>query len=199
MSGESEEPQGPDLTQGVPAGELGEGDKLVGQVGDDAVLVARVGGKLFAIGAHCTHYHGPLGDGLLVGETVRCPWHHAHFCLRTGEALAGPAIDPVGRWTVEERDGKIFVTTKAADPAPRPKKAGGARRVVIAGGGAAGFAAAEMLRRSGYDGALTMVSNDFDRALRPAELLEGLTWPGGAGRVDAAARRRLVRRTTTSI
>ncbi len=162
MSGESEEPQGPDLTQGVPSADVGEGDKLVGQVGEDAVLVARVGGKLFAIGAHCTHYHGPLGDGLLVGETVRCPWHHAHFCLKTGEALAGPAIDPVGAWSVEERDGKIFVSSKAADPSPKPKTAGGPRRVVIVGGGAAGFAAAEMLRRNGYDGALTMVSNDRD-------------------------------------
>ena len=56
----------PDLTKGVPAADIPEGGMLVGQVGDDEVLVARVGGELFAVGAHCTHYHGPLGEGLLV-------------------------------------------------------------------------------------------------------------------------------------
>src|SRR5581483_7027125 len=82
----------PDLAKGVASGDVPEGGKLVGRVGEDEVLVARVGGALFAIGAHCTHYQGPLGEGLIVGDTVRCPWHHARFCLRTGEALAAPAI-----------------------------------------------------------------------------------------------------------
>jgi nitrite reductase/ring-hydroxylating ferredoxin subunit len=91
MSGGSEEDPGPDLAAGVPAADVAEGGMLAGHVGDDAVLVARVDGELFAIGAHCTHYHGPLADGLIVGHTVRCPWHHGRFCLRTGEALAAPA------------------------------------------------------------------------------------------------------------
>lgn len=158
-----ETPTDPDLLTGVPSAHLPEGGKLVGHVGDKDVLLARVGGALFAVGAHCTHYHGPLGKGLLVGDTVRCPWHHAHFCLRTGEALAGPAIDPLERWTVEERDGVVRVKAEAAATAAKPAPAhGGPRRVVIVGGGAAGFAAAEMLRRKGFDGALTMLSADQD-------------------------------------
>ena len=161
MSGDEQGPSGPDLTKGVPAHDVAEGAKLVGHVGGDDVLVTRVDGELFAVGAHCTHYHGPLGDGLIVGHTVRCPWHHAHFCLRTGEALAGPAIDPVGAWEVETHDGKIFVIARAPEPA-KPKAAKGPHRVLIAGGGAAGFAAAEMLRRRGFDGSLTMVSADSD-------------------------------------
>jgi NADPH-dependent 2,4-dienoyl-CoA reductase/sulfur reductase-like enzyme len=126
--------------------------------------VARVGGALFAVGARCTHYQGPLGEGLLVGETVRCPWHHARFCLRTGEAIGAPAIDPVGCWQVEERDGLVVVRGKAERPQPARRPAAGAapRRVVVAGGGAAGFAAAEMLRRHGFDGAVTIVSADAD-------------------------------------
>ncbi|HXQ10894.1 MAG TPA: FAD-dependent oxidoreductase [Caulobacteraceae bacterium] len=176
MSGGGEEDSGPDLAAGIPAADVAEGAMLAGHVGDDTVLVARVGGELFAIGAHCTHYHGPLADGLIVGHAVRCPWHHAHFCLRTGEALAAPAIDPVGHWTVEERDGTIVVRARADAPA-KPKRAGGPRRVVIAGGGAAGYAAAEMLRREGFDGGVTMVSADaaapYDRPNCSKDYLAG--------------------------
>ena len=99
----------------------------------------------------------------LVGDTVRCPWHHACFSLRTGEALHAPALSPIDCWSVEQRDGKVFVTEKRADvkPAPRGKPAGTAPdRIVIVGGGAAGFAAAEMLRRQDYKGSIVMLSND---------------------------------------
>ena len=165
MSETGAAPRGPDLTKGVPASEVAEGAFLVGHVGESAVLVARVDGTLSAIGATCTHYHAPLGDGVLIGDTMRCPWHHARFCLRTGEAIGAPAIDPVDRWRVEERNGLVFVREK--DFAPAAKRApakGGAipRRIVVVGGGGAGFAAAEMLRREGYDGALTIVSADGD-------------------------------------
>ena len=163
MSADEEGPVGPDLAAGVPAGDVAEGAMLAGHVGDDAVLVARVGGELFAIGAHCSHYHGPLAEGLIVGHQVRCPWHHARICLRTGEALAAPAIDPVGRWDVAETGGRIVVRAAASAPAPAKASGGkGPRRVVIAGGGAAGFAAAEMLRRDGFDGQVTMLSADRD-------------------------------------
>ena len=99
---------------------------------------------------------------MIVGETVRCPWHHARFCLRTGEAIGAPAIDPVARWRVEERDGLVYVREKVEAPAPNRAAVATPRRIVVVGGGAAGFAAAEMLRREGYDGALTIVSADAD-------------------------------------
>ncbi|HLY06935.1 MAG TPA: FAD-dependent oxidoreductase [Rhizomicrobium sp.] len=164
MTQSQDAPKGPDLVAGVPSADVPEGGKLVGLVGDDEVLVARVGGALFAIGAHCTHYGGPLGEGLIVGDTVRCPWHHAHFCLKSGEALAAPAIDPVRRWMVKEKDGVIRVGHEVATaPARRVRSAGAApRRVVIIGGGAAGFACTEMLRREGFDGDLTILSADAD-------------------------------------
>ena len=159
MAEEQSAPSGPDLTQGVASADLVDG-KLVGHVGVEEVLLVRSGSRLFAIGAHCTHYHGPLGDGLVAGDSVRCPWHHACFDLRTGEALRAPALSPVDCWKVEERDGRIFVKEKLAQ-APQPallKNAPG--RIVIVGGGAAGFAAAEMLRRRGFGGAVVMLSND---------------------------------------
>ena len=122
-------------------------------------MLARQGGKLFAVSAHCTHYHGPLAEGLLVGETVRCPWHHARFSLQTGEAVAAPALSPLACWQVEERDGTIVVKGKKGPSAPKTAASAGGR-IVIVGGGAAGFAAAEILRRRGFDGIITMLSND---------------------------------------
>lgn len=158
-----QEANGPDLAAGVPSAHLPEGGKLAGRVGEEEVLVARVGGELFAVGARCTHYQGYLGEGLLVGDTVRCPLHHTHFCLRTGEARAAPAIDPLKRWTVSEADGVVRVGAEVAEAPARPSRPpAGPRRVVIVGGGAAGFAAAEMLRRRGFDGALTLLSADTD-------------------------------------
>ena len=160
MANEDKKPAGPDLAVGIPTSDLPEGAMLAGHVGDDEVLLVRQGGKLFALSAHCTHYHGPLADGLLVGDTVRCPWHHAHFSLRTGEAIAAPALSPLSCWQVEDRGGKIVVSGKKK-PDPAPKKTGSPNEhIVIVGGGAAGFAAAEMLRRRNYAGRITMLSND---------------------------------------
>lgn len=179
MSGNDQGPTGPDLAAGVAATDVAEGAMLVGHVGEDDVLLARVGGELFAIGAHCTHYHGPLGEGLIVGHEVRCPWHRARFCLRTGEALAAPAIDPVGRWEVVEMGGKLYVTAADAQPAPRraAKPEAAPRRILIAGGGAGGFAAAEMLRRRGFDGDVRIVSADpaapYDRPNCSKDYLAG--------------------------
>ena len=162
MSTELSQDKGPDLTRGVTAATLVDGQMLAGHVGDAAVLLARRGDEFFAIDAECTHYHGPLAEGLMVGDTVRCPRHHACFSLRTGEALRAPALSPVACWSTEVRDGKVVVCEKAA---PKPgvrvaPTAGSPQKIVIVGGGAAGFAAAEMLRRQHYQGSIVMLSDD---------------------------------------
>src|SRR6202035_1980242 len=149
MAEEQGSPAGPDLTRGVRPEDF-KNDMLLGHVGDEEVLLARTGSEIFAIDAHCSHYHGPLADGLVVGTSVRCPWHHACFDLRSGESLRAPALSPIDCWKVEQRDCKIFVKEKL--PQPKVKSAppkDGVNRIVIVGGGAAGFAAAEMLRRRG--------------------------------------------------
>jgi apoptosis-inducing factor 3 len=154
-------PVGPDLAQGIALAELPDGGKLVGHVGEEQALLVRRGPDVFAIGAHCTHYSGPLADGLIVDDTVRCPWHHACFDLRTGEALRAPALSPVDTWQVDQRDGKIVVREKRARPETRPRaRPDGPNRIVIVGGGAAGFAAAEMLRRQKYGGGIVLLSSD---------------------------------------
>jgi len=161
MAQEQNTPQGPDLTQGVALTDFVDG-KLLGHVGDEEVLLVQSSGEIFAVGAHCTHYHGPLAEGLITGESVRCPWHHACFDLRTGEAERAPALSPLACWKVERRDGRSVVKEKREQPSPRgaKAKANAPRKIVIIGGGAAGFAAAEMLRRRDYRGSIVMLSDD---------------------------------------
>ncbi len=151
---------GPDFGQGIPLRDLADGGLLQGTADGEDVVVARRGDEYFAVAAWCTHYHGPLVDGLLVGETVRCPWHHACFSLRTGEALHAPALDPVTCWKVELEGDRLFVREKLAPPHPQPSGARAPRSIVVIGGGAAGLAAIDMLRREGYDGPLTLISAD---------------------------------------
>ena len=164
MSTDPTPDKGPDLTQGVATEALADGSMLAGHVGEDAVLLARRGLEYFAIGAECSHYHGPLAEGLMVDDTVRCPWHHACFSLRTGEALRAPALSPVACWATEVRAGKVVVLGKVVPkPAARaasPTAAAPPQKIVIVGGGAAGLAAAEMLRRQRYQGSIVMLSDD---------------------------------------
>src|SRR5262249_44673343 len=166
MAAEQSKPKGPDFARGVPLDDLADGGMIGGHVGEDAVLLARRGNEVFAIGATCSHYGGPLAEGLLVDDTVRCPLHHACFSLRTGEALHAPALSPVARWQGEFRDGRIFVRDKQeAKEQPRSKtsaaRSGSSpEKIVIVGGGAAGFAAAEKLRREQFEGRIVMLSND---------------------------------------
>jgi NADPH-dependent 2,4-dienoyl-CoA reductase/sulfur reductase-like enzyme/nitrite reductase/ring-hydroxylating ferredoxin subunit len=161
MAQEQNTPQGPDLTQGVALTDFVDG-KLLGHVGDEEVLLVQVGGEIFAVGAHCTHYHGPLAEGLVTGESVRCPWHHACFDLSSGEAVRAPALSPLACWKVERRDGRIVVKEKREQSKSRGPMARGdaPQKIVIVGGGAAGFAATEMLRRRDYRGSIVMLSDD---------------------------------------
>ena len=169
-----------DFSKGIPANSMQDGKPLAGKVGDEDAVLVRRGEEFFAIGATCTHYGGPLAEGLVVGDQLRCPWHHACFNLRTGEALRAPALDPVPCWRVERDGNTVFVREKmeapkqandAARPTAHPKS------VLIVGAGVAGLAAAEMLRRQGYDGKLTMLSADdsapYDRPNLSKEYLSG--------------------------
>jgi NADPH-dependent 2,4-dienoyl-CoA reductase/sulfur reductase-like enzyme/nitrite reductase/ring-hydroxylating ferredoxin subunit len=161
---ETTTPALPDLTKGVPAREIPEGGMLLGRVGDDDVVLARSGDRFFALGAYCTHYHAPLVKGLVADDTVRCPRHHACFSLRTGEALRAPALDPATCWRVARDADVVSVREKLEPQGPSAAARTGdsPSSVIIVGGGAAGLAAADMLRREGYGGPVTMISADTD-------------------------------------
>ena len=168
----------PDLALGVAATDFARRPMLVGRVGEEQVLVVKSGAEYFAIAALCTHYHGHLVEGLLVDCTIRCPWHHACFDVRTGMVERGPALDPLDRWQVEQQDGRIFVRRKLERARTSQRTAESQpESVVIVGGGAAGLAAALKLRRSGYQRALTLVSAEaeapYDRPNLSKDYLAG--------------------------
>lgn len=161
MSVGNVELEGPDLSLGVKLSTLSNGAMLRGHVDDQAVLLVRRDDELFAVGAKCPHYGGPLGEGLIVGDTIRCPWHHACFSLRSGTVLRAPALDPLPHWRVELRNGTAFVRERIQGrPHCSTPLALTPEAVVIIGGGAAGNAAAETLRSEGFAGPITMLSAD---------------------------------------
>jgi NADPH-dependent 2,4-dienoyl-CoA reductase/sulfur reductase-like enzyme/nitrite reductase/ring-hydroxylating ferredoxin subunit len=165
MSGGESTPSGPDLRAGILSSSLADGAMVQGHAGDEPVLLVRRGDNIFAVGAFCTHYGAPLADGLLVGETIRCPWHHACFALRDGSVERAPARDALKHWRVEHADGMIRVGEELDEQAaqPLPQSSGMPGSIVIVGGGPAGNAAAETLRREGFGGRITLLS--ADRAL----------------------------------
>src|SRR5215469_10572534 len=172
----------PSFEKGILASQLPDRGMVEGQAGGEDVLLARLGDEFFAVGATCPHYGGPLVKGLIVGEELRCPLHHACFNLRTGEALRAPAFDPIPCWRVERVGDRVFIREKLSAPVQNQAVAstnarGAPTSVVIIGGGAAGLAAADMLRREGYDGPVTMISADdfapYDRPNLSKDFLAG--------------------------
>ena len=179
MTQDEKKLKGPDLSQGIPLHDVPRGGTLIGHANGEEVVLVRVEDEVFAISPHCTHYHGPLAEGLVVDKTVRCPWHHACFDLRTGEALRAPAFDPITCWNVERQDEVLVIRHKRERVGSKPDRIEGGTpdRIVIIGSGAAGFAAAEMLRREGFQNRIVMVSSDdslpYDRPNLSKDYLAG--------------------------
>jgi NADPH-dependent 2,4-dienoyl-CoA reductase/sulfur reductase-like enzyme/nitrite reductase/ring-hydroxylating ferredoxin subunit len=172
---------GPDLRIGIAEDQFGENGMILGHVGSEPVLLIRRGAVYHAIGAVCTHYSGPLAEGLVVGDTIRCPLHHACFDLRTGEAIRAPALAPVPCYQVERHLDLVRVTGRVA-PSPRsgvrgPSSRRGPSRIVIVGAGAAGAAAAITLRQEGYAGQLVLIGEEqalpYDRPNLSKDYLAG--------------------------
>ena len=173
---------GPDFAQGFAVGDLADGALVSGHVAGKEAIMVRRGDEVFVVGAYCSHYHAPLADGLVVGDEIRCPWHHACFSLKTGAATRAPAFDALRVWRVERVGDVYFARERVQQPTPvLPSLPDAPKRIVIVGGGAAGFAAAYTLRAEGWDGLLDLVSADtaapYDRPNLSKDYLAGSAQP----------------------
>jgi len=149
-----------DLTKGVLITELPDGGMIAGLMGEEQILLVRDAGEVYAIGATCTHYGAPLADGAVLDGTIRCPWHHACFDLKSGAVLRAPALAPLARWSVERRGDRLFPAARIDATPPSPSA--GPESVIIIGMGVAGVNVADTLRHDGYAGRIVMISSEDD-------------------------------------
>ena len=180
MTEQSDELTGPDLTQGLEISSIRPGQLIAGHAFGEPVMLVHVEPNWFAVGSKCTHYGGPLAEGVLVSETIRCPWHHACFDLHNGAAVRAPALNDLPTYDVAIESDIVRVTRKrdhgqvkgeghralgSCSPERvlfEEKATFGPESVVIIGAGAAGNACAEMLRREAYRGPVTIIDPDPD-------------------------------------
>ncbi|WP_168210598.1 apoptosis inducing factor family protein [Persicimonas caeni] len=147
--------------------DLQDGEMKQVEVGDTDVLLTRIDGDYHAVGAHCVHYGAPLANGVLSGNTVICPWHHAVYNVTDGEHIEPPGRDCLNKFEVNIEGDEVVVTVPDGAEEHRQPDFGGAaegdeREFLILGAGAAGSFAAETLRRAGYTGKLAMITYEDD-------------------------------------
>ena len=93
--------------------DLSDGKLVRAQAGDMPVLLVRLGDRLNAIAATCSHAGGPLDEGKLEGDIVICPWHSSRFCVADGTVKDGPATFDQPAFLVREENGKVQVRLPA--------------------------------------------------------------------------------------
>ena len=167
--------------------DLRSGEMKEFSAGETRILLARVGERFHAVTSTCPHYGAPLVEGVLCGERVVCPWHHAIFNVTNGDLEEPPALDALVSYDVRVDDGRILVsvpdeiqdrrTVAMARCDPRADT----RQFVIIGAGAAGFAAAQTLREEGFRGSVVMITREdrapYDRPNLSKDYLHGHAEP----------------------
>ena len=160
--------------------DLQDGDLRQVKAGDTELVLVRARGHVHAYPAHCPHAGGPLAEGLLNGDRLMCPWHHACFSAHTGDLLEPPAQDALVRFDVVTQGDDLYVNLPDDFPESRvpdmtPPDPADERVFAILGAGAAGSAAAEALRQAGFAGRVLLISEDaappYDRTVLSKEYL----------------------------
>ncbi|HEV8590044.1 MAG TPA: FAD-dependent oxidoreductase [Pyrinomonadaceae bacterium] len=166
--------------------ELADGEMRQVSAAGKEILLARVSGNFYAVGAHCTHYGAPLVEGVLSGDRLVCPWHHACFNAKTGDLQEPPALDALPYYDVRIENDQVIVRVpdSASDrrtPQMSKRDTKDEQLFVIVGGGAAGYAAAQTLREDGFTGRLMLITREaqlpYDRPNLSKEYLQGKAKP----------------------
>jgi apoptosis-inducing factor 3 len=163
--------------------DLKNGEMKNVSIGDgNEILLCKIDDSFFATAAHCTHYGAPLADGILSGDRIVCPWHHACFNAKTGNLEEPPARDSLTNYEVKIDGENVIVKVPgklegSKIPAMIKYNQENKNTFVVLGGGAAGNAAVQSLRENGYDGKLVMISQEnrvpYDRPNLSKDYLQG--------------------------
>jgi len=145
------------------------------------VLLLKVQDKVHATSANCTHYGAPLSKGVLTPEgRLTCPWHGACFSVATGDVEDAPALDPLSKYEVFERDGAVYVKTDE-DTLKANRRFLNLKcssvsddKVVVIGGGSGTLGAIEGLRGGGYKGKITVISKEGYQPIDRTKLSKAL-------------------------
>ncbi|KAF8698232.1 hypothetical protein AX14_001179 [Amanita brunnescens Koide BX004] len=151
--------------------ELQDGQMKQVQFDKGSVLLSRIGDKIHATSAFCTHYGAPLAKGVLTSDgRVVCPWHGACFNVCTGDIEDAPAAAAIHSFKAHVKEGKIHVTANVADTLKENKDRQaklastafevGQKGLVIIGGGSGALHSVESLREHGYGAPITILSKE---------------------------------------
>jgi nitrite reductase/ring-hydroxylating ferredoxin subunit len=98
----------PEFEVAMPAAELPPGQCAERIVGGRPVALFNVDGRVFATSNLCLHRGGPLGQGMLAGHEVMCPWHAWTWDVRSGENTANRTLK-METFEVKVENGNILV------------------------------------------------------------------------------------------
>lgn len=104
-----------DFTRVLAASDLHEDVPMRAEHNGLPLLIVKRGEKIFALAETCSHLGGPLSEGRLEGNTIRCPWHASQFSLEDGSVVNGPAVHPQPCFEARIRDGQIEVRSGRRD------------------------------------------------------------------------------------
>jgi len=145
------------------------------------VLLLKIKDEIHATSANCTHYGAPLVKGVLTPEgRLTCPWHGACFKVSTGDVEDAPALDPISKYEVFEKDGAVYIKTdedtlKANRRVLNIKCSSvGEDKVLVIGGGSGTLGAVEGLRGGGYTGKITVISKEGYQPIDRTKLSKAL-------------------------
>lgn len=167
-------------------GDMSDGQMKEFQVGpdekNDIILVVKLDGQYFAVGAKCTHFGMNLAKGMLFGDRIYCPLHMASFSVRDGQPDFGPVFKGLPSYKVKIVNGKVTVTVprkiemRVDVPSNQKRNLFKDKHFIIVGGGPAGLSAAETLRQAGFGGKLTLITKEdrlpYDRTILTKNLFK---------------------------
>ena len=174
--------------------ELPNGKPHMVELDGTKVVLVRQGETVHALAGLCPHKGVPLDKGIVADGTIVCGVHRAAFALSTGEVVKPPACENLARYAVRLADGDVHVTIpEDQEPHPIPemaRKGNTNRHFVVVGAGAAGWRAAETLRREGFDGRLTVVSDEHAQPYDRTDLSKSYLGPDEPGDLTIRTRER---------